>query len=97
MNKRDLILALAEESGFSKQDTITFLSSFETVVTKTVKTGDPVMLSGFCKFARVDRPARKGRNPATGEAIKIKAKRSVRITALKAFKDAVMSGRGGGK
>ncbi|MGA1821100.1 MAG: HU family DNA-binding protein, partial [Thermoplasmatota archaeon] len=44
-------------------------------------------ITGFAKFARVDRPARMGRNPQTGEAIKIKASRRVRITALKAFKD----------
>lgn len=50
-------------------------------------------LTGFVKFARVDRPARMGRNPATGEAIKIKAKRAVKTTPLKAFKDEVMGAK----
>ncbi|MSO38275.1 MAG: HU family DNA-binding protein, partial [Acidimicrobiia bacterium] len=47
----------------------------------------------FAKFARVDRKARMGRNPATGETIKIKASRRARITPLKAFKDAVLGGK----
>lgn len=94
MNQRDFITALAEETGFTKQEAIAFFDGFKRVVTATVKTGEPVMLTGFAKFARVDRPARTGRNPATGEAIKIKAKRAVRVTPLKAFKDEVMNGRG---
>ena len=51
------------------------------------------MISGFLKFARVDRPARMGRNPATGEAIKIKASRRACVTPLKGFKDAVLAGK----
>jgi len=52
-----------------------------------------VAISGFAKFARVERAARMGRNPQTGEAIRIKASRRVRVTPLKAFKDAVISGK----
>jgi DNA-binding protein HU-beta len=61
------------------------------VVTAVVSQGEQVNISGFAKFAKVERPARMGRNPATGEAIKIKASKKARITALKAFKDAVMT------
>src|SRR5207248_3342069 len=49
-----------------------------------------VSIPGFLKLARVSRPARMGRNPGTGEAIKIKASKKVRVTAFKAFKDAAM-------
>lgn len=91
MNRTQLIQALADDTEFPKSDVKIFLDSFEAVVTETVKSGDPVNLSGFVKFTRVDRPARMGRNPATGETIKIKAKRAVKVTPLKAFKDAVMS------
>jgi DNA-binding protein HU-beta len=69
------------------------LTAFTEIITETVAKGEPVAISGFAKFARVDRPARMGRNPQTGEAIKIKASRRVRITALKAFKDAAISGK----
>ena len=48
-------------------------------------------ITGFAKFAKVERPARMGRNPATGEAIQIKASKKARITPLKGFKDAVMT------
>src|SRR5262245_14854414 len=69
------------------------LSAFTDIITETVAKGEPVAITGFAKFARVDRPARMGRNPQTGEAIKIKASRRVRVTALKAFKDAVLTGK----
>jgi DNA-binding protein HU-beta len=58
-----------------------------------VSKGEVVVISGFAKLARVDRPARMGRNPQTGEAIRIKASRRARITPLKAFKDAVLTGK----
>jgi DNA-binding protein HU-beta len=72
------------------------LSGFTEVVTSTVSRGEQVAISGFAKFARVERAARMGRNPATGEQIHIKASKKARITPLKAFKDAVL-GSGGAK
>jgi DNA-binding protein HU-beta len=66
------------------------LSGFTEVVTSTVARGEQVAISGFAKFARVERAARMGRNPATGETIQIKASKKARITPLKAFKDAVL-------
>ena len=69
------------------------LQAFIDVVTETVASGEPVAISGFAKFARVERAARMGRNPQTGEAIRIKASRRVRVTPLKAFKDAVLTGK----
>jgi DNA-binding protein HU-beta len=68
------------------------LSGFTEVVTSTVARGEQVAISGFAKFAKVERAARMGRNPATGEPIHIKASKKARITPLKAFKDAVMGG-----
>jgi DNA-binding protein HU-beta len=56
-----------------------------------VSQGEPVAITGFAKFVKVNRAARMGRNPATGEAIRIKASKKARITPVKAFKDAVMS------
>jgi len=53
--------------------------------------GEQVTISGFAKFARVDRPARMARNPATGAPVKVKASKKAKITPLKGFKDAVMS------
>jgi DNA-binding protein HU-beta len=61
------------------------------VVTAAVAKGEPVSISGFAKFAKVERAARMGRNPATGEQIRIKASKRARITALKSFKDAVLN------
>jgi DNA-binding protein HU-beta len=93
VNRRELVLALAERTGSDRRTADDMLNAFTDIVTETVSTGEPVALSGFCKFARRDSPARMGRNPATGETIRISARRRVRITPLKAFKDAVLSGK----
>ena len=93
MNRRELVLALAERTDTDRRTADEALTAFTEIITETVAKGEPVAISGFAKFARVDRPARMGRNPQTGEAIRIKASRRVRVTALKAFKDAVLTGK----
>ena len=93
MNRRELVLALSERTDTDRRSADEMLSAFTEIITETVAKGEPVAITGFAKFARVDRPARMGRNPQTGEAIKIKASRRVRVTPLKAFKDAVLTGK----
>jgi DNA-binding protein HU-beta len=90
VNRRELVLALAEKAEVDRKTAEALLTAFTTVVTEQVSKGEPVVISGFAKFARVDTKARMGRNPQTGEAIKISARRKVRVTPLKAFKDAVL-------
>jgi len=90
MNRRELVTAVAEKAGVDRKEVDAVLAAFVEVVTSTVAAGEPVSIPGFVKFARVDRPARTGRNPATGEPIQIAASRKARITPLKAFKDAVL-------
>lgn len=91
MNKRELVNAVAAHTGVDKKQVDAVLSGFTDVVSAVVSKGEPVAISGFCKFSKVERPARMGRNPATGEAIKIKASKKARITPLKGFKDSVMT------
>jgi DNA-binding protein HU-beta len=93
MNRRELVAELAERLETDKRSADAALQAFVDAVTDTVSSGEVVAISGFAKFARVDRPARMGRNPQTGEAIRIKASRRVRVTPLKAFKDAVLTGK----
>lgn len=90
MNKKELAAEIAEELEFDKADVLAVLDSFEEVVTETVKSGDPVMLTGFCKFVRKDLPERMVRNPATGERFMAAPSSKARITPLKRFKDSVM-------
>ncbi len=93
MNRSQLLNELAERNEVSRKEADGFLTSFTELITATVATGEDVAISGFAKFRRIDRPARMARNPATGEQVKVAAKRVARITPLKAFKDAVLSGR----
>lgn len=90
MNRRELVQAIATQTGAEKKQVDQIVAGFTDVVTAVVAKGEPVTISGFAKFAKAERKARMGRNPATGEAIKIKASKKARITALKGFKDAVM-------
>lgn len=91
MNRRDLVLAVANHTGRDRKEVDQILKGFTDVVTAVVSKGEPVAISGFAKFVKVDRPARMGRNPQTGQPVRIKASKKARITALKGFKDAVMS------
>lgn len=93
MNRSQLVTALSERIETTRREADEVLTSIVDLITATVAAGEDVAISGFAKFRRVDRPARMGRNPATGETIRIKAKRSAKITPLKSFKDAVLSGK----
>ena len=83
MNKAELIAQLAEDAGITKVQANAALDSFVDTVTKTLKKGDKVTLVGFGTFSVTKRAARTGRNPQTGEAIKIKAKKVARFKAGK--------------
>lgn len=93
MNRSQLLNALAERNDMSRKEADAVLTSLVDLITETVARGEDVAISGFAKFRRIDRPARMARNPATGETVKVPAKRVARITPLKAFKDAVLSGK----
>jgi DNA-binding protein HU-beta len=97
MNKRELAKAVAVQADVDLKTVSNVLEGFTDVVTAVVSKGEPVAITGFAKFVKVDRPARMGRNPATGETIRIKASKKARITPVKAFKDAVMSPGGAPK
>ncbi len=83
MNKAELIAQIAEDAGVTKTQANAALDSFVDTVTKTLKKGDKVTLVGFGTFSVSKRAARTGRNPQTGEAIKIKAKKVARFKAGK--------------
>ena len=83
MNKADLVNKIAEETGLPKVKATAALESFMDGVAKTLKSGKKVTLVGFGTFSVTRRAARKGRNPATGESIKIKAKRVAKFRAAK--------------
>ena len=93
MNRSQLLNEYAERMEISRKEADAALTSLTDLITATVASGEDVAISGFAKFRRIDRPARMARNPATGEMVRVKAKRVARITPLKAFKDAVLSGK----
>jgi len=91
VNRRELVQATAAHGGLDAKAVDATLRAMTEVITAVNAKGEPVAISGFAKFARVDRAARMARNPATGEPVKVKASKKAKITALKAYKDGVMS------
>ena len=89
MNKSELIDAIADSANLSKADAGRALDGLVGAVTKALKKGDTVSLVGFGTFSVRSRAARTGRNPRTGETIKIKASKNPAFKAGKALKDAV--------
>lgn len=89
MNKQELINAIADETGLSKKDTEATINSFVNVVSNTLADKDKVQLIGFGTFETRERAARTGRNPQTGEELKIAASVIPAFKAGKALKDKV--------
>ncbi len=89
MNKTQLIEAVAQDSGLSRADSARALDSPVNTVQKTLKKGDDVALTGFGKFSVVKRGARTGRNPQTGQPVKIRASKAPKFTAGATFKTAI--------
>ncbi|MER3498722.1 MAG: DNA-binding protein HU [Chitinophagaceae bacterium] len=83
MNKAELINKIADDAGITKTQANAAIDSFTEAVTKTLKAGGKVTLVGFGTFGVSKRAARNGRNPQTGEVIKIKAKKVARFKAGK--------------
>ena len=89
MTKADLIEKMAKDAEISKTAAGKALNSLIDNISASIKKNSKVTLVGFGTFSLAKRKARKGRNPQTGEEIKIKASKSPKFTPGKAFKDAV--------
>ena len=89
MNKTGLIAAISEKTGLTKKDSEKALVAFVEAVEETLKSGDKVQLVGFGTFEVRQRAAREGKNPQTGEAIKIEASKVPAFKAGQAFKDSL--------
>ncbi|WP_066569625.1 HU family DNA-binding protein [Snodgrassella sp. CFCC 13594] len=89
MNKSELIQAMATEAELTKAQASAAVDAFEVVITRALSEGTSVALVGFGTFSIGERQARTGRNPKTGEELKIPAARVPKFKAGKTLKDAV--------
>lgn len=85
-----MVATLAEAANLSKKEVAAFLESMTELVYKEVKKNGECIVPGFGKLVKAKRKAREGRNPATGETIKIPAKTVVKFRLAKAAKDAIL-------
>ena len=89
MNKTELVAAMADQAGLSKKDAEKALKAFTDVVSEELVNGGKIQLVGFGTFEVSERAAREGRNPQTGETMKIEASKAPKFKAGKALKDMV--------
>ena len=93
MNKAQFIAYLAPQFGDSKKEAARAVEVVFDAVIRNISKGEDVMINDFGKFKKVDRPARKGRNPFTGETIQIKASKKVRFLPAKGLKEVISGAR----
>jgi len=89
MKKKELIERMAEEAGVPRSEAQKYFDAFEEVVTEALKAGEEVQITGFGKFSVKERKAREGRNPQTGQKMKIASQKVPSFSAGNALKDAV--------
>lgn len=97
MNKVDLIRAAMERFEMSRKDAVALIDGVFEDIQAAVCSGEAVKIPGFGQFKVRDRAARIARNPATGEPVKVPAKRVFKFLPAKALKEAVMSRKGGAR
>ena len=90
MTKSQIVAHLAEKTEIQKKTIVAVIEELVTLATKEVKNGGQFAIPGLGKAVKANRKARTGRNPQTGEPIKIPAKTVVKFRLAKAFKDAVV-------
>jgi DNA-binding protein HU-beta len=93
MNKAQFIAALAPHFNGSKKDAAHAVDVVFDTIVRNMSAGNDVMINDFGKFKKVDRKARMGRNPFTGETIKIKASKKARFLPAKALKEVIAGDR----
>ena len=93
MNKAQFIAYLAPQFGDSKKEAARSVEVVFDAIVRNISKGDDVKINDFGKFKKVDRPARKGRNPFTGESIQIKASKKVRFLPAKGLKEVISGAR----
>lgn len=89
MNSSELADRVASEHGLDKGQAKRVVETTLAAITAAASAGEEVNLSGFGKFKVADRPARQGRNPATGEPIQIAASKKLTFVAAKTIRDAL--------
>ena len=93
MNKAQFIAALAPHFNDSKKEAAHAVDIVFDTIVRSLSKGEDVMINDFGKFKKVDRKARMGRNPFTGETIKIKASKKARFLPAKGLKDVISGER----
>jgi DNA-binding protein HU-beta len=89
VKKKELIERIAQEAGVPKSEAQKHFEAFEEVVTNALKAGEEVQITGFGKFSVKERKAREGRNPQTGQKMKIAAQKVPAFSAGNALKEAI--------
>lgn len=89
MNRQELVNAVAEKAGISKKNADAAIKAFTETIADVMKNGDKLQLVGFGTFETVEKPAREGRNPRTGESMTIAASKAPKFKPGQSLKDMI--------
>ena len=89
LTKADIIQTVSEESGFSKKQSMETVETLLEIIKRTLENGEDVLISGFGKFCVKDKRQRRGRNPATGSAMTLSARRVVTFKCSGRLRDKI--------
>lgn len=89
LNKNEIIATAAKNAGFTQKDVKVALDAVLDAIVTANKSGEDVNFAGFGKFVVTDKPAREGRNPATGEIIQIAPRKAIKFSVSSTYKNAI--------
>jgi len=89
LTKNDLVKALAKENGFEKKRSLEIVETLLDIIKSSLTSGDDVLISSFGKFCVKEKRERRGRNPATGEDMKLEARRVVTFRCSRQLRDKI--------
>ena len=89
LTKAHIIEALAEQIGYTKNQSVNMIETLLEIIKKTLETGEDVLISGFGKFCVKEKQGRRGRNPATGEDMMLDPKRVVTFRCSRQLRDKI--------
>jgi len=89
MNKKDIVEAIHEKVGFSRRETAAIVDSALESIKQALAQGEPVMISAFGRFSTREKKAHKGRNPKTGEAMTLPARKVITFKVSRVLKERI--------
>ena len=91
LTKAHIVESIAEQNGYTKKESVSMIEALLGIIKRALKSGEDVMVSGFGKFCVKEKQGRRGRNPATGEDMMLRPRKTVTFRCSGIFKDKIFN------